>query len=187
MTNMKRNISRYFWLAIYYGFARHLPATYIPIIGHISGCLRNICAKHLFLKCGHPINIEHGASFGNGAEMELGNHSCMGIHCHYPSNIKIGNHVMFGPHCHILGNQTHRFDRLDIPIGAQGVFRITTPTCIGDDVWMGRQCLMLPGHTIGNHCVIGAGSVVCKNVPDYSVAAGNPIRVIRDRRDQRKE
>ena len=123
------------------------------------------------------------ANFGTGSGVELGNHSCMGVHCHFPNDIKIGEYVMFGPHCHILGNVTHNYDRVDIPIGEQGSRKIENRTIIGNDVWMGRQCLMIPGHVIGDHSIIGAGSVVSKDIPEYSVAVGNPVRVIRDRRD----
>lgn len=176
-------ISKYFWLLLYYGFARYLPPTNRTAIGHFGGYLRNMCGRHLFRKCGKRINIERMASFGNGAEVELGEDSCLGINCHYPNNIKIGNNVMFGPHCYVLGNVAHRYDRIDIPVGAQGVYHIENRTTIGNDVWFGRQCLILAGKKIGNHVVIGAGAVVSKDVPDYVVAAGNPIRVIRDRRD----
>lgn len=50
---------------------------------------------------------------------------------------------------------------------------------IGDNVWIGGSCVVLPGVTIGSNCVIGAGSVVTKDIPDNSIAAGNPCRVLR--------
>lgn len=178
--------TRLFWLALYYGIARNLPITGRPLFGRPSGRLRNLCAQHLFARCGKRINIEHGTTFGTGAEVELGEDSSMGIHCHYPYNIKIGDNVLFGPHCHILSPTTHVFDRTDVHINAQGIRKITRPTVIEDDVWIGRQCIMIPGHKVGAHTVIGAGSVICKDVPSWSVAAGNPIRVIRDRRQPNK-
>ena len=55
----------------------------------------------------------------------------------------------------------------------------TAPIVIGNDVYIGYRALILPGVTIGNCCVIGAGSVVSKSIPDNSVAAGSPARVIR--------
>ena len=51
--------------------------------------------------------------------------------------------------------------------------------CIGDNVWIGAGAIILPGVTIGNNVVIGAGSVVTKNIPAYSLAVGNPCRVIK--------
>jgi len=56
---------------------------------------------------------------------------------------------------------------------------------IGDDVWTGCRVVILPGVRIGSNAVIGAGSVVTRDVPDWAVAAGVPAKVIRDRRDDR--
>jgi acetyltransferase-like isoleucine patch superfamily enzyme len=55
----------------------------------------------------------------------------------------------------------------------------TAPICVGNDVYIGVRSLILPGVTIGNRCIIGAGSVVTKSIPDNSVAAGVPARVIK--------
>lgn len=88
---------------------------------------------------------------------------------------------MMEPKCYILSNDTHDISRLDIPMQQQG--RIIKPgrTVIGNDVWIGRQVLFTGGKHIGNHVVIGAGSVVCKDIEDFTVAGGNPIRIIRYR------
>lgn len=53
---------------------------------------------------------------------------------------------------------------------------------IGDDVWIGANCTILPGIKIGNCCIIGANSLVNKSIPDYSLAYGNPVRIVRDLR-----
>jgi acetyltransferase-like isoleucine patch superfamily enzyme len=60
---------------------------------------------------------------------------------------------------------------------------ILLPVKIGDDVWIGAGCKILGGVSIGNGCVIGAGSVVTKNIPDHAIAVGNPARVIRYRNE----
>lgn len=54
-------------------------------------------------------------------------------------------------------------------------------TLIGNDVWIGRSAIILPGVSVGNGAVIGAGSVVTKNIPAYAIAAGNPAKIIRYR------
>ena len=75
----------------------------------------------------------------------------------------------------------HKFDRLDIPMAHQSD-EPKTPLVIKDDVWIGARTIVLPGCTrIGKGVIIGAGSVVTKDLPDYAVAAGNPARVIRYR------
>mgnify|MGYP001159110111 FL=1 len=173
---------KYFWLVLYYGFAYHLPATYsLGKIGLFSGHLHRFIFKRIAKKCGHHVNIERHAFFGKGFDIELGNYSDLGIDCHVPNNIKIGDYVMMGPKCYILPNDTHDISRLDIPMQQQG--RIIKPgrTVIGNDVWIGRQVLFTGGKHIGNHVVIGAGSVVCKDIEDYAVVGGNPIRIIRYR------
>lgn len=56
-----------------------------------------------------------------------------------------------------------------------------SPVCIGDDVWIACNVVILPGVTVGSHSVIGAGSIVTRDVPDYAVAVGNPAKVLRFR------
>lgn len=62
-------------------------------------------------------------------------------------------------------------------------FKDLNETIIGNDVWIGERAILLAGIKIGNGVIIGAGSVVTKNVPDYSVVAGNPAKVVRFRND----
>ena len=89
---------------------------------------------------------------------------------------------MMGPNCWILDTDTHRHDRVDIPMIDQGRYNTGKRTEVGDDVWIGRECLIIGGKKIGSHTIIGARSVVSKDIPDFVVAAGNPIRVIKERK-----
>jgi maltose O-acetyltransferase len=157
------------------------PKVMVIVSGNWGGVLRRICAKRLFKYCAPDSNIEHMASFGSGKEVELGHHSGIGIHCHVPNNIKIGDNVMMGPKCYFLESDTHAFERIDIPMIQQGrktVGRII----IGDDVWIGRETMVISGKKIGSHTIIGARSVVSKDIPDYVVAAGNPCQVKKQRK-----
>lgn len=61
-------------------------------------------------------------------------------------------------------------------------FPVLGSIVIGDDVWIGQQCIVIGGKHIGSHSIIGAGSVVSKDIPDCVIAAGNPIRIIRVRK-----
>lgn len=91
-------------------------------------------------------------------------------------SIEIGNDVWTGHHVYIT-DQNHGYEDVSKPISQQ-----TQPeraVVIGDGSWLGYGTVVLPGVTIGTHCVIGANSVVTKDIPDYSVAVGNPARVIR--------
>lgn len=178
-----RSVKQTFWLILYYGLAKHLPYTHARI--HLwGGQIRRMCAKHLFLYCGDNVNIEKGAYFGDGHAVEIGDNSGIGINCHVPNNIKIGRNVLMGPNCFMLENHTHNYSRTDIPILKQGGRYLDGRTEIGDDVWLGRQVMILSCKKIGSHSIIGAGAVVGKDVPEYVVAIGNPIKIIRDRREQ---
>ncbi len=89
---------------------------------------------------------------------------------------------MMGPKCWIFDTATHRHDRVDIPMIDQGREDSGKRTIIGDDVWIGRECMIIGGKSIGSHTIIGARSVVSKDIPDYVVAVGNPIRIVKERK-----
>ncbi|MEV0949540.1 acyltransferase [Promicromonospora sp. NPDC050249] len=92
--------------------------------------------------------------------------------------IRMGDGVRIGAHTSILGfNHSMATDR---PIHQQGTW--SKGITLGDDVWIGSNATILDGVTVGDHVIIGAGSVVTKDVPDWAVVAGNPARVLRDRR-----
>ena len=61
-----------FWLIVYYGFAKHLPKSTVPIVGAMAKALRRSCAKHLFAQCGSGFNLEQGAYIGNGRNFYVG-------------------------------------------------------------------------------------------------------------------
>ncbi|WP_323178585.1 acyltransferase [Micromonospora lupini] len=98
------------------------------------------------------------------------------------SRIRIGDNVMFGPEVTIRGGN-HRIDQVGVPMiavdKAPGDDTQDRGVTIGDDVWVGTRAVILHGVTIGRGAVIGAGAVVTRSVPPYTVAAGNPARVIR--------
>jgi acetyltransferase-like isoleucine patch superfamily enzyme len=100
------------------------------------------------------------------------------------STIRIGSDVIFGPEVTIRGGN-HRFDIVGLPIRAV-TDEMKRPdddlgVVIEDDVWIGTRAIILHGVTVGRGAVIGAGSVVTKSVPPFTIAAGSPARVIRQR------
>lgn len=165
-------------MKIYYAIAIHLPISR-KYFG-IGGKVRNALCRRIFKKCFVTSNIEKGASFGTGFNVELGEYSGIGINADIPSNTIIGDYVMMGPNCVILG-QNHCFDRTDIPIMKQG-YKRATPTIIEDDVWIGRDVTMTPGRHISKGSIIAAGCVLCKDFPEYSVIGGNPSKLIKIRK-----
>lgn len=138
---------------------------------------RRFLACHMIKECGREINIERYAKFNHN--IHLGDYSGIGNRCSIGGNTYIGDHVMMGPEV-IVYTQNHNTERIDITMDKQG-FQDVKPVHIGNDVWIGRRVMIMPGVTIGNGCVIGAGAVVAKDIPPYSVAVGNPARVVKTR------
>jgi acetyltransferase-like isoleucine patch superfamily enzyme len=91
--------------------------------------------------------------------------------------VEIGDHCMFANGC-FISDAAHRFDDPDRPVTWQG-FTSKGPTVVGDNVWCGAHVVITSGVTIGERCVIGANSVVTKDIPPFSIAAGSPAKVLR--------
>lgn len=116
------------------------------------------------------------------------------FHCDYGTNIHLGQRVYFNFNCVILdvcavtiGEFTMFGPNVQIytalhPMNAQQrrQWEFGKPVIIGSDVWIGGNALILPGTTIGSRTVVGAGSVVTRDIPPGVFAAGNPCRVIRE-------
>jgi acetyltransferase-like isoleucine patch superfamily enzyme len=77
-----------------------------------------------------------------------------------------------------ISDHMHKYSNTDIPVMAQGLDKIQ-PVLIKRGAWLGQNVVVCPGVTIGTGAVIGANSVVTKSIPDYSVAAGSPARVLK--------
>jgi acetyltransferase-like isoleucine patch superfamily enzyme len=91
--------------------------------------------------------------------------------------VEIGDHCMFANGC-FVSDASHRFDEPDQPVPWQG-FSSKGPTRVGDNVWCGLNVVITSGVTVGERCVIGANSVVTRDLPPFSLAAGAPARVLR--------
>ena len=90
--------------------------------------------------------------------------------------IEIGDDVWTGHQVHIT-DMNHGYENIEQPISVQA--QGPQPITIGSGSWIGHGCVILPGVTIGRHVVVGAGSIVTSDLPDYSVAVGTPARVVR--------
>lgn len=174
---------RKFWLIIYYGFARHLPKSTFPYVGKFAKWLRFQCAKHVFAECkGDDVNLEQGAYIGNGKNFHVLGDAGIGRNfaCHNRI-VTIHGNLMTGEDVLFQGGG-HKFDNPDVLIGSEGDYP-DMPLEIGQDVWIGARAIILPGcKRIGAHSIIGAGSVVTHDVPDYAIVGGNPAKIIRMRK-----
>lgn len=173
---------RFVFLFLYYAFVRYLPKSVTPVVGKWSKKIRFALCKKIFVSCGDKCNIEERAYFGNGKDVSLGYKSGLGSNFKMLNRkLTVGDYLMMGEDVLFLGGG-HNFDRTDIPMGEQRG-KAKTPLNIDNDVWIGARVIILPGcEHIGTGVIIGAGSVVTKDIPDYAIVGGNPARVIRYRK-----
>lgn len=174
---MKKKI----FLILYYGFARYLPKSNRKIVGLPSKQIRYWICKNIFKKCGKNVNIQRLAHFGRGQDIEIGDNSGIGIRCRIHNNTIIGDNVMMGPGCRFLESK-HKFDRIDIPMSEQGKTKRRAQVIIGDDVWIGREVMIIGSKEIKSGSIIGARCVLTKNFPEYSIIGGNPSKLIKSRK-----
>ena len=118
--------------------------------------------------------------------LAFGDGCVVGHFCHIfaTSKIVFGKNVLLADRVYVSDNQ-HSYEDPDVPVGQQKI-RQMQEVEIGDDCWIGENVCIL-GAKIGKHCVIGANSVVTRDIPDYSVAVGSPAKVIKQYDFKRKE
>lgn len=116
------------------------------------------------------LRCDYGSNVAIGARSFI-NFDCVLLDC---NRITIGDEVQFGPGVHVY-TATHP---LDAPLRRSGA-EYALPVAIGHGVWLGGGVIVCPGVSIGENTVVGAGSVVTRNLPANAVAAGNPCRVMR--------
>ena len=116
---------------------------------------------------------ERGSRLTIGNRVALNDNVTLNADC--GGQIEIGNDVLIAPNV-VVRAANHRFANRDAPIRTQG--HDAGSIHIGDDVWIGANAVILPGVTIGRGAVIGAGSVVTRDVSDYTIVAGVPARPV---------
>jgi maltose O-acetyltransferase len=116
-----------------------------------------------------PFHCDYGFNISVGRRF-YANVNCVFLDC---AAIEIGDHVLFGPGVHLY-TATHPVDAADRREGLE----LAKPIVVGDDAWLGGGAIVLPGVTIGARTVVGAGSVVTRDVPPDQKVAGNPARPI---------
>lgn len=171
---IKRSLNR----RIYFAFANKLPPS-SGKHGNFYKRIRYFFASKFIAKCGEDVNFEKNAGFN--PELEIGDRSGVGSNTDLSGHIIIGKDVMMGPNV-VMRTYSHAHDRLDIPMNQQG-FEDERIMNVGDDVWIGANVTVLPGANIGSHCIIAAGAVVTKAVPDYAIVGGVPAKIIRMRNE----
>ena len=133
--------------------------------------------RNLFGKTGNNFQIEQPFYCDYGYNIETGENFFANVNCVILDGAKVrfGDNVFIAPNCGFY-TAGHPFDVDQRNSGLE----YARPITVGDNVWIGANVCVLPGVTIGNNCVIGAGSVVNRDIPPGTLAVGNPCRVIRN-------
>jgi acetyltransferase-like isoleucine patch superfamily enzyme len=142
--------------------------------GKIGYFIRNAYYRLTLRRCSMRCQLSFGTYFTH-SETELGDDVYLGSRC-LVGIATIGAHVLLADHVQVLsgGRQHMPFDSARPPDGQELRFKRVR---IGSNSWIGAGAVLMAD--VGEHCIIGAGSVVTKPIPDFSVAVGNPARVIR--------
>jgi acetyltransferase-like isoleucine patch superfamily enzyme len=112
----------------------------------------------------------------------LDDNANIGFNCEIfsASRVKVGKNILMAAYVYLVGG-THHFNRTDIPILYQT--RSSQGIEVGDNTWLGAHAVVFDGVRIGKECIIGAGAVVNKDIPDWKIAMGTPAKVFKDRRE----
>lgn len=132
--------------------------------------------------CGDNVRVNQPFLVDYGKNITIGNDVVVNMNCTFldTGKITIGSKVLIGPDVKIYTamhpkEADSRFAKDEA--GNTFVVTLAAPVTIGDDVWIGGGAILLPGVTIGSHSIIGAGSIVTEDIPEYSMACGNPCTV----------
>ena len=146
--------------------------------------LRQQIMQQLLGSCGEHFFFEPPVHMSYGSHVHIGNHfySNFNLVLVDDGEIHIGERVMIGPNVTLCttGHPVY-------PLYREMVAHYSLPIHIGNNVWIGAHSVILPGVTIGDNTVIGAGSIVTRDIPANVVAVGNPCRVMREISDRDKD
>ncbi len=166
--------------------------------------LRAVAYRPLFKKCGRNLRVDSGVtilgfeniSLGDnisimknsyiyahdGGELTIGDNFTLNSNSQLGASfgkIIIGSDCAIAPNC-ILRASNHRFDNPDIPFRKQG--HTYGEIILEDDIWIASNCVITPDTVIGRSSIIGAGSVITKDIEPYSIVGGVPAKLIRKRK-----
>ncbi|WP_439131696.1 acyltransferase [Polaribacter sp.] len=133
---------------------------------------------------GEDSTIEDFSAINNGVgPVIIGDRTKIGLSNTIIGPVTIGNDIRLAQNITLSG-LNHNYEDVSLPIHVQGVS--TSPIVLEDNSWIGANVVVVAGVTIGKHCIVAAGSIVTKDVPPYSVAVGNPARVLKQYNHQTK-
>ncbi len=159
-------------------FWRMFDRTSASMVQSFAIPLRRILAQKLFRHCGEGVIFHHNVLFSKGSNISVGDHSLINRYVMLDdrAGITIGSFVMVAAGV-TIETHTHPFDDFSVPIAFGG--RSGLPVTVGDNSVLGYNAVLMAGVNIGYRCIIGANSVVTKDIPDYTVAGGVPAKPIK--------
>ena len=166
-----------YWLAAWaIGSNRAFPgwSQAMSLLPGLSGVyLRRAFYRWVLPRCSAGSVVSFGTVFSHPTA-EIGENAYVGVFCCL-GDVTINDDALIGSHVSIMnGNRQHGIERLDVPVREQpGEWPRVT---IGRDTWIGDRAVIMCD--VGEHCVVGAGSVVTRPVPDYAIVVGSPARVV---------
>lgn len=153
---------------------------YIP--SGIGVILRRIIYRPFLKQMGKKVKIQEAVKIKWPERLSIGNRSSINEFCWIESSggVSIGNNVWIAPRVSIVSFQhKHTLYYHECSHDFTGGGKILNKIVIEDNVWIGAHSIILSGVTVGEGCIVGAGSVVTHDVPPYSIVAGVPARVIK--------
>ena len=154
---------------------------------HVQAGKNVYIGKHCALKGKSNIVLEDGVTvrpytqiWSGGGTVRIGRGSEIGERCRISiaNSLEIGEKVLLSPNVYIT-DCDHEYRNVDIPVIDQGVVQKGQKVSIGEGSYIGINAVIVGNVKIGKHCVIGANSVVTKDVPDFCVAVGGPAKILR--------
>lgn len=180
MNMFNRFVQRYRWEKYHHSFGSYSSRMFIGknVTFQNPECLHfeegvGVGDYSYFLPCKEYAGIEYHPRIQFGKRCWIGIRNSFACIDH----IIVGNDVLFAGHVHIT-DHSHGFEKIGIPIIKQPLTS-KGGIVIGNNCWLGFSCEILSGVTIGDNCIVAARAVVTKDIPPYSIVAGNPAKIIK--------
>ena len=165
--------------SLYYTmFWRMFDKTPAAMVQSLAIPLRRILAQRVFKRCGEGVIFHHNVLFSKGSNITIGEYSLLNRYVVLDdrADLDIGSFVMVSAGV-TIETHTHPFADFSLPIAYAG--RDGRPVSVGDNTVLGYNTVVMAGVQIGYRCIVGANSVVTKDVPDYTVVGGVPAKPIK--------
>lgn len=172
----KLSLKRALYYLLYNLIGKSLPRTYMPYAMG-SKKIRYLMLKNFADSCGKNIKLENSVLLS--PFIEIGDNTEINEFTRIRANVQIGKDVLIAPGVQLL-SINHEFRDIDVPMIEQG--EREGSIVIEDDVWIGTNAVILQDVRIGAHSIVGAGAVVTKDTPAYSIVGGVPAKVIGSRK-----